>query len=225
MKMNSKLRRILLTVCSAALLVCVTVGATVAYLTSSDEVTNTFVVGNVTITLDEAKINEAGKPVKVTQVEENGEMVEKLEEVENAADATRVDGNSYHLFPSHEYTKDPTIHVKAGSEKCWLFVKVENGIKDIEDATTNIAAQLTANGWSLVSGTENVYSYKNIIDAATATTDTDVTVFEKIKIADTVDGTTLASYASKTVKVTAYAIQADGFTTAEDAWTTAGSSF
>ena len=50
-------------------------------------------------------------------------------------------------------------------------------------------------------------------------------MFEKIKIADTVDGTTLASYASKTVKVTAYAIQADGFTTAEDAWTTAGSSF
>ena len=58
MKMNSKLRRILLTVCSAALLVCVTVGATVAYLTSTETVTNTFTVGKVDITLDEAAIKQ-----------------------------------------------------------------------------------------------------------------------------------------------------------------------
>ena len=58
MKMNKKLRRILLTVCSAALLVCVTVGATVAYLTSTETVTNTFTVGKVDITLDEAAIKQ-----------------------------------------------------------------------------------------------------------------------------------------------------------------------
>ena len=61
MKMNKKLRRILLTVCSAALLVCVTVGATVAYLTSTTgPVTNTFTVGKVAITLDEADVDVDG---------------------------------------------------------------------------------------------------------------------------------------------------------------------
>ena len=52
---NSKLRRILLTLACAVLLVSLSVGATLAYLTSTPtKVTNTFVVGEVKIELDEA---------------------------------------------------------------------------------------------------------------------------------------------------------------------------
>ena len=50
---NSKLRRILLTLACAVLLVSLSVGATLAYLTSvTAEVQNTFTVGKVQITLD-----------------------------------------------------------------------------------------------------------------------------------------------------------------------------
>ena len=42
MKKTHKMRKIMLALFSAMLLVCVTVGATVAYLTSTDEVVNTF---------------------------------------------------------------------------------------------------------------------------------------------------------------------------------------
>ena len=104
MKMNSKLRRILLTVCSAALLVCVTVGATVAYLTSEKTVTNTFTVGKVAITMDETAVNTDGTAL---------------------ANTPRRTTNTYHLLPGKTYTKDPQIHVTAGSEDCYLFVKVD----------------------------------------------------------------------------------------------------
>ena len=55
---NSKLRKVLLLACSAVLLVCLSVGATLAYLTSTDTVKNTFTVGKVAITLDEVNVDE-----------------------------------------------------------------------------------------------------------------------------------------------------------------------
>ena len=204
-----KMRKVLLAVCCAALLVCVTIGATVAYLTSKDTVTNTFTVGNVQITLDEAKVDDNGQAI-------TGENAE------------RVKANTYKLLPGHTYTKDPTVHVAAGSEDCWLFVKVENGIAAIEDTTT-VANQMTAKGWTLVAGTENIYAYENIASAGA-----NVKVFDSFKIkgdvvyapettGDLASGKQyLLDYDGKNITVTAYAIQADGFDTAADAWNAAG---
>ena len=110
----------------AVILVMATVCATVAYLQSTSAVTNTFTAGQVTITIDEAKVDEYG-------VAEAG--------------AERVVANTYKLIPGHSYTKDPTIHVDENSEKCWLFVKVENEITAIEAAgDTSIAAQMAEGG-------------------------------------------------------------------------------
>ena len=197
MKMNSKLRRILLTVCSAALLVCVTVGATVAYLTSTTgPVTNTFTVGKVAITLDEADVDVDG-------------VVEKNVD---GTDKDRVNANEYKLIPGHTYTKDPTVHVSAGSEDCWLFVKVVNGISGIE-ADTKIATQMANNGWTLVEEDSNVYAYKTKVPA-----NTDVPVFSSFTIANDAD---VSSYSNATITITAYAVQADGFASSADAWTNA----
>ena len=203
-----KMRKVLLAVCCAALLVCVTIGATVAYLTSKDTVTNTFTVGNVQITLDEAKANA------------DGTLVEN---------ADRVKANTYKLLPGHTYTKDPTVHVAAGSEDCWLFVKVVNGIDDIEDENNTIANQMTANGWTPVPDTTNIYAYREIVSA-----EANVKVFDSFKIkgdvvyapettGDLASGKQyLLDYVGKNITVTAYAIQADGFDTAADAWNAAG---
>ena len=187
--MNKMKKFALIAVC-AMLLVCVTIGATVAYLTSQDEVKNTFTVGKVEIKLDEQDVNPDGT-VKETTV--------------------RVKKNTYHLLPGRNYTKDPTVHVAEGSEDCWVFVKVDNGIKDLVDATT-IEDQIRDNGWTEL---ESGIYYKKVLKIDT---DRDLVVFESFKLRDDLGNDQLSDAEGKTVTVNAYAIQADGFGSAEAAW-------
>lgn len=193
MRMKTKSKALLLTLC-AVLLVTASVLGTIAYLTSTDTVENTFTVGSVEISMDEAAVNPDGTVI---------------------ANADRVQENSYHPLPGHPYTKDPIIHVGSDSEDCWIFVKVENGISDIEAGTT-IANQLTTNGWTAVSGTTDIFAYQDIVSK-----DTDIPVVGSFTISGDVDADDLAEYEDAEIIVTAYAVQADGFTTAEAAWTAA----
>lgn len=188
-------KKVFVTVLCAAALVVASVLGTMAYLTSQDKVENTFTVGKVAITLDEAKVTDAGDPIE---------------------GADRVKTNTYKLIPGHEYTKDPTVHVTAGSEDSWLFVKVVDEIAGIE-ADTTVAAQMAANGWTAVEGENNVYAYK-----ATVTSGQDIKVFENFTIKG---DAAVADYAGKKITIEAYAIQADGFGTAADAWTAAPTSW
>ncbi len=59
MKMKARNKILLLALCMAAL-IAVSVIGTMAYLTSTKTVTNTFTVGKVEITLDETKVNPDG---------------------------------------------------------------------------------------------------------------------------------------------------------------------
>ncbi|MGN0745869.1 MAG: SipW-dependent-type signal peptide-containing protein [Aristaeellaceae bacterium] len=119
---NSKLRKVLLLACSAVLLVCLSVGATLAYLTSTETVTNTFTVGQVKITLDEARALPNGRPA-VAVKNDAGEII-STEEVADVSLADRVDSNVYHLMPGRTYTKDPTVTVKANSEDCYIRIRM-----------------------------------------------------------------------------------------------------
>lgn len=196
--MGKKSKALLLALCAVALVI-VSVFSTVAYLTSQDSVTNTFTVGKVAITLDEQDVNGA---------------------------SSRVESNAYHLIPGTTYTKDPTVHVDAISESCYVFVKVENGIAAIEAPATSapsdvlayapIADQISAHGWTALDGVQNVY-YKEYTKSANAA-DRELVVFDEFKINGSVDGTTLDSYNGKTIIVTAYAVQSSGFSTAKAAW-------
>ena len=187
----SKTKKTLLMMVCAVMLVLVSVMGTMAYLTSTDSVTNTFTVGNVAITLDETDVDNS------------------------TADADRDKANAYNLLPGHKYTKDPIIHVAANSEDCYLFVKVEDEIAAIEDAKT-VATQMSELGWTAVEGETNIFAYDSIIKKSASAQD--VKVFNDFTIKGDVNNTTLAGYKGKTIKVTAYAVQADGFTSAEDAW-------
>ncbi len=194
---NRKFTKVALIALAMVLVCIVSVAGTLAYLTSqTDEVVNTFTVGDVEITLDEAKVTADGVSVE---------------------GADRVKANTYKLLPNHSYTKDPTVHVAADSEDCWIFVKIDNGIESIEAAAeggyVTIATQLSDNGWSLVAGTQNIYAYEAIAKA-----DEDLQVFNSFKISGDVDGTELADYADAKITVQAYAVQADGFATAADAF-------
>ena len=196
--MKTKSKALLLTLC-AVLLVTASMLGTMAYLTSTASVENTFTVGSVAITLDETDVDNS------------------------TADANRDQANSYKLMPGHTYTKDPTIHVAAASEDCYLFVKVANEITAIEGETT-VAAQMTAKGWVAVDGVTGVYVYTQSNAPAVVAGGSNVTVFDNFTISGTVDNATLATYNNKTITVTAYAIQADGFEgkTASHIWNAAG---
>jgi len=207
-----KAKKILTLVCCAVLLVCISVGATIAYLTSTDSVTNTFTVGKVKITLDESDVYDFGAE-GIPADKSHGEKIEGAE---------RVKANEYKLFPGKTYDKDPIVHVGSDSEDCWIYVKLENGIESIQDADT-IEAQMLAKNWVLIDETDNIYAYKFIVSK-----NANIPVFDYFKIKGDVSEATLASHATAKVKVTAYAIQAaefEGATGYEDAWTAANGQF
>lgn len=200
--MRTKTKALVLALC-AVLLVVATVFVTMAYLTSTTEVvTNTFTVGNVKITLDEEDVDTD------TNTDDN---VTVNNEVRDLA-------NGYKLIPGKTYDKDPTVHVDATSENCYLFVKVENNISDIEAEKNNIEAQMKANGWTCIDEVNNIWAHKDIAKASD-----DVVVFEYFTVNDSIDNKILAGYQDKTIVVTAYAVQADGFEDKEaiEIWNTA----
>lgn len=188
MKKTSK--ALLLALC-AVLLVAASVMGTMAYLTSTDSVENTFTVGNVAITLDETDVDDS------------------------TLNADRDQANSYKLLPGHTYTKDPIIHVDANSEECYLFVKVVNQIADIEKEDASVANQMAAKGWREVTDQTGVYVYVGMTAGATdpvaVAAGDNVPVFDNIVIDGNVNNTKLADYTDKTITVTAYAVQKDGF--------------
>lgn len=121
--MKTRRNALLLSFC-AVLLVVASVFGTVAYMTSKDQVKNTFTVGKVAINLDEAKVTEDGKPVE---------------------GADRVKENSYKLVPGLTYTKDPMVTVLDGSEASYVRMKVTfNNARTIIDMCTTLSSQKMA---------------------------------------------------------------------------------
>lgn len=238
--MKTRSKALLLTLC-AVLLVAASVMGTMAYLTSTDKVENTFTVGNVKITLDEAKVNTDGTPVE---------------------GADRVKANEYKLMPGHTYTKDPTVTVIKGSESSYIRLKVTfnnaadiiamctdpdfaDEITGVENAfplirmvkfveanaakwdgiipdnmvdTEDMLANAKYFAYDKAAGTLTYYFYYTETVAAP---DGDVVLpvlFNKITVPDFVTGEQLTALNNFNITAVAEAIQADGFANADAAW-------
>lgn len=216
--MKSKHKALLLALC-AVLLVAASVFGTVAYLTDTEAVTNTFTVGQIAMTLDEAKVNEAGQKLNTEDtVWKEGDTL-----------ADRVAANKYHLLPGQTYSKDPIIHVRDDSENSYIFIKVDNnGIEAIEETAagyTNVAAQISANGWIWWKNEGNVHYFYQEYTKGQA--DKELEVFQQFKVGDSVTNEQLKAFydaaaannnQDKAVIVTAYAVQKAGFDSFEAAW-------
>lgn len=120
------------------------------------------------------------------------------------------------IIPGVNIEKDPKVTVKANSEACWLFVKVE-------EAGTFVANKVTysiADGWTQGDGTKipaNVY-YRQV-GAVTANTDIAVLKDNKVTVSDTLTKEDIKSIMTNpTLTFTAYAVQKDGIDTVEAAW-------
>lgn len=106
-------------------------GGTLAWLTDkTDEVVNTFTVGDIDITLTETPNTDSNN--------------------DNQNDCW-----SAILIPGNTYKKDPVVSVTEDSEDCYLFVKFE----EINDPSTYLTytSTLTGSSWALVPGETNVW--------------------------------------------------------------------
>ena len=209
--MKTRNKALLLTLC-AVLLVAASVLGTMAYLTSTDEVQNTFTVGQVSIKLDEAKANT------------DGTLVEG---------ADRVKANSYKLLPGHTYAKDPMVTVLNGSESSYIKMTVTfskanelDAIFDPDGATlTTIFNGYDSSNWTYKGNTKNAaddtrtyeFWYKEAVAAPDGNVALDA-LFDSITVPGEITNEQLATIEGMTITVNAYAIQADGFANAEAAW-------
>ena len=191
------IKRTLITVL-AMLLVCVlSVSATLAYLfKQSETVTNTFSVGNVDISLDEADVDNS------------------------TPDKDRDTENKYKLTSGATLAKDPTVHVSKYSEESYIFVKVvvTDAVKNVlvDDSDTGSIASQMASNWKPLDGEANVYYYKDTVsglnpDGTAGNKEVDLVVFNTISVKKSATGAQLAqaAVAGESISVTAYAIQAD----------------
>ena len=98
-------------------------------------------------------------------------------------------------------------------EDCWLYAKIENPIDSIEAESSTIASQLSTNGWTLIDKEKHIYAYKESVKA-----NAEIPLFGTF----TLDGSkAVDDFEGKSITVTAYAIQADGFKTAQEAYNSA----
>ena len=197
-------KKLVIAVVALSLALIAFAGTTLAWLTAeSSEVENTFTYGKVALTLDEADVDEYG------QLEYKDEQKNELKD--------RVIENEYKLVPGSTYVKDPIVHVTEESEECYVFVKVVNGLEAIVDGKNNdiktIEEQMAANGWLALDSVENVWYYKEIVDARTEAVD--LPVFESFTVIGTA---VVADYKDASITIQAYAVQKANIDTVAEAW-------
>ena len=116
------------------------------------------------------------------------------------------------MVPGNKITKDPKVTVKANSEACWLFVKVEKSTNFDEFMTYGIA-----DGWTKLDGVDGVY-YREV-DSPTDDTVFDVLKDNSVTVKTTVTKEQFNSLTSNpTLTFTAYACHKDNVSTATQAW-------
>ena len=171
-----KKKSLALVLALAMIVVCV-VGGTLAWLIDkTDPVKNTFTYGDINI---------------------------KLEETDATAAADGSATKEFKMIPGYTIAKDPKVTVLAGSEKCYLFVKVDKSANFDNFMTCTIA-----DGWAALTGVNGVY-YR-VVDTAGMGTAYSVLANDQVTVRDTVtkamlNGLTEAT--QPTLTFTAYACQ------------------
>ncbi len=175
-----------LTVIAVLLICAMTIGGTIAWLNSTSKLDNTFTVGHI------SPIDPDGEgPTPETKPTIPGE--------DKNPEAGKLNGNLYEpswikdskLLPSAIIKKDPYVGVGAGSEKSYVYIYVDNTMKN------NNHIYFTINdGWEAVSGatttvpgenthfTGGLFKYTLGLEGKTANTWTTTPVFSNV-IVDT----------------------------------------
>lgn len=134
---------------------------------------------------------------------------------------TETTGSDYTITPGVAIDKDPKVTVTAGSEDCWLFVKVEeNNWPDLKenDGTTRKVNYAIANGWTALKNQTDVY-YREV-SAQKNAQEFPVLKENKVTVSEDLTKTEVDQLKEKspTLTFTAYAVQKDGINDVADAW-------
>lgn len=133
---------------------------------------------------------------------------------------TKPENQQAKIIPGVDIEKDPKVTVKANSEACYLFVKVEQTGNFVDGKVS----YSIADGWTALEGENGVY-YREVA-ATTADMDFYVLKNNKITVSDELTKGDIQnlSGANKTPKLTftAYAVQKDGIADAATAWSKIG---
>ena len=124
-------------VLALVLLAVCAVSGTLAWLTAkSDTVVNTFTTSDIKVKLEETK------------------------------GTTATGGKEFKMIPGYDLEKDPKAWVVAGSEDCYLFVKLDwaNNTYTSGETAKSYLDWAIADGWALVPGETNVY-YRTVTSA------------------------------------------------------------
>lgn len=203
----STTKKLVIAVVALSVAMCCMIGGTLAWLLAeSNEVTNTFTVGNIEITLWENNLQTDGTLGN--------------EEV--------VKNDTYKVVPGATQPKNPTVTVKANSENCYVYMKVTNNmVLKIDGQTVEVATYTVNTGWELIGEATDAntgvktYLYRfNAIQKLNAE-DQDVTaLFNNITYADEeILLGNINELNGKTIVIQAYAHQSDnvGQTVADEA--------
>lgn len=205
------------TIAIVALVVLVAVASvlgTLAYLTDTKKVDNTFTMGDVKIKLDETNVNDP--------------------------EGDRVTKNDYAVYPGAVVTKDPIVHnVGANGAYIRATVNVSNWMNlvaayypdfketfpnDGYGAALNLLVGELGKGWSVVDvvagdvftvgqfDAKFILKYDGVLESGRDTT----AMFQTVTIPAGIDNVNAKNFNS--VKVEAQAIQANGFDTWEEAF-------
>lgn len=123
-------------------------------------------------------------------------------------------GNEYKMVPGVAISKDPRVIVKAGSEECYVFVKLEKS-GDFDAFLT----YTVADGWTLLDGYTNIY-YRT---APSSNTDQEFYIIAGNVVTTKSEATkeqfnALTAETQPKLTVTAYAVQQEAMGSALDAW-------
>lgn len=207
-----KVQKVLALTGCAALLVVGSVAGTLAYLTSQDDVKNTFTVGEVELDLWEHVVGEDGKAT---------------------ANITHA-GNTYdEILPGLKYSKDPTVTVKADSEDCYVRMLVTVTYNENADA---VFAKYNYTDWfdwnddwaqpTTAPKTEKKdgkisrtyeFRYKDVVRESNDKQDLPA-LFTTISIPGGINNNELNTLDGLTMDVVANAIQEKGFESVDKAW-------
>ena len=135
---------------------------------------------------------------------------------------TETTGTSYKIIPGTDITKNPKVTVQAGSEACWLFVKVEE-VGAISTITTDPVHYAIDTGWTQLKdkdGKDVSGVYYRQVGAVDNDTAFNVLKDNKIIVSGELTKETINGYAVQQPKLTftAYAVQKENIDTAADAW-------
>lgn len=133
---------------------------------------------------------------------------------------TETTGDTYKMMPGKTLAKDPTLTVEAGSEDCWVFVKIDESrfanLGDYIDYTVDPI-------WTPLEGADGVYYI--VVDASDADQAFNILDGKVVKVKDSVTKTMLEELDNTNypkLSFTGYAVQRDmsidAIDSASEAW-------